>query len=666
MLNDKRDLHAVFNRRALLLGGVGAGAFGLVGVRMLYLQAEDLATETYTDGAIENRFDQRIVTPPRGILYDRFGVALAVTSPDYRVVLVPEQVGRDNLEATVAKIGEILGLEPAVVERRLRDARQAKPSEDVIIRQALRWDQFSAINVRLPELPGVRAESRQIRRYPFDIAFAHPLGYVQKPSQRDVDAVLKAGDDRRAVYYRNPDVRVGKSGLEVSLEAELHGEAGWRMVEVNAAGRVVNEVGGETKQPKPGGDVVLTLDAECQRTAMERMRGESASCVVMDIYTGDLIVLASSPGFDPNEFINGISFDRFKALNEDPYKPLFHKAVTGLYKPGSTFKIATGLAAIDAGMAENYTVNCPGYVWFGGRRFHCWKRGGHGPVGFHMAMKQSCNCFFFNAGLLAGQQKVADTARLLGFQKRYDIGLPLDTVGAGIIPDEAWWKTVRKDPMPAGMTLNTAIGQGDVLTSPLQLAVMTARVANGGLDVAPRLVRDGRDVEPPPTPNRLPISDAALKRVMDGIFGVCNEPGGTALGAAGNLDLMVDPSGSEVREAALAPAGWKPVQLGGKTGTAQVRVITVGERAAGVKRNEDLPWNMRDHALFVCHGPIHKPRYACAVVVEHGGGGSRVAAPIARDVMRQVILRDPSNKPGVTRETLAAQAGQSGLGGQPA
>jgi penicillin-binding protein 2 len=654
MLNDKRDLHAVFNRRTLLLSAAGAGAFGLVGARMLFLQAEDLATDTYSDGARENRFDQRIVTPPRGVLYDRFGVALAVTSPDYRVVLVPEQVGRANLESSIRRIGEILDLDEAVIERRLRDARQARPSDEIIVRQALRWDQFSAINVRLPELPGVRVESRQIRRYPYDIAFAHPIGYVQKPTETDVDAVRKAGDERRAIYYRNPDVRVGKSGVELALEAQLHGEAGWRMVEVDARGRVVSELGGETKQPVPGDDVVMTLDAECQRTAMERMRGESASCVVMDIVTGDLIVMASSPGFDPNEFINGITPDRFRALNEDPYKPLFHKAVTGQYKPGSTFKIATGIAAIEAGMPENYTVNCPGFVFFGGRRFHCWKRGGHGPMNFHAAMKQSCNCFFFNAALLSGQQRVADTARLLGFHQRYDVSLPMNSVRDGIIPDEAWWKSRRTDPMPAGMTLNTGIGQGDVLTTPLQLALMTARVANGGYAVIPRMVRDARDVKPlPPQWPKLPFTEASLRRTMDGIFGVCNEPGGTAVGAAGNLDLRFDPANGRVVEAANAPANFKPVQLGGKTGTAQVRVITVGERAAGVKRNEDLPWAMRDHALFVCHGPVHKPRYACAVVVEHGGGGSKVAAPIARDVMRTVILRDPGNQRTITREALS-------------
>jgi penicillin-binding protein 2 len=510
----------------------------------------------------------------------------------------------------------------------------------------------------------MRAESSMIRRYPQDIAFAHPIGYVQKPSQRDVDAALKIGDESRAVYFRNPDVRVGKAGLEATLEREIHGDAGWRMVEVNAAGRVVSEVGGETRDPVQGPGVVLTIDAESQRAAMERMANLSGACVVIDVTNGDLIALASSPGFDPNEFVNGISLQRFKELNEDPYKPLFNKAVTGAYKPGSTFKICTGIAALTAGLPPNFRVNCPGYYPFGGRAFHCWKRGGHGNVGLHEALKGSCNVFFYQAGLRAGQQRIADTARMLGVGQKFDVGLP--SVVEGIVPDEAWWASRRgKEPWPPGMTLNTAIGQGDLLTSPLQLAVMMARAANGGLAVKPRLVREGPRAPDAEQPAQLPFDKEAVAAVLRGCFGVASEPGGTSYRSTGNLGLWYDPKDNSVVESPTQPPGRLQVQIGGKTGTAQVRAITAAERARGVKSNNELEWTMRDHSLYVCYGPVHKPRYACAVVIEHGGsvdqyigGGSAAAAPVAADVMRLVLKRDPANKPAASLRTLEARADQ--------
>jgi penicillin-binding protein 2 len=677
MTTAKRDLHSVFNRRALLISGGAMTMMGAIVTRLAYLQAENAASSfarerrlgagVYDEEARDNRFDQRIIAPPRGILYDRFGETLAVTSPDYRVTLIPEQVGRKNLERTVREIGAILAMPEEAVVRKVREATNTKQSDVVIIRQGLRWDEFSAINVRLPELPGVRAESSLVRRYPQDIAFAHPIGYVQKPNQREVDAVLAQGDERRAVYLRNPDVRVGKSGLEAHLENEIHGEAGWRMVQVNAAGRVVNELGGETREPKAGRGVVLTIDAEVQRAAMERMAGLSGACVVMDILTGDLVALASSPGFNPNEFVNGISSARFRELNEDPYKPLFHKAVTGAYSPGSTFKICTGIAALDAGVPTNFRVNCPGYFPFGGRNFHCWQRNGHGSVDMHSAMKGSCDCYFYQVALRAGQQLIADTARMLGLGQKYDIGVP--SVTPGVVPDAAWWKSRRRDPMPAGIVLNTAIGQGDLLASPLQLAVMMARVANGGLEVKPRLIREGPGIAPAEKPRQLPINQEAVKTVLFGCFGVASEPGGTSYRSTGNLGLWYDPATNVVTEAPTQPPGLLQVQLGGKTGTAQVRVITAAERARGVKSNNQLEWKMRDHALYVCYGPVHKPRYACAIIIEHGGsdetrypgtagyigGGSAAAAPVAADVMRLVLLRDPSNKPSATIERLEAR-----------
>lgn len=674
----KRDLHGVFNRRAILLSGGAMAMFGAIVARLGYLQAENAATSfvrqrrlgagIYDEEARANAFDQRVVVAPRGILYDRFGEALAVTSPDYRIAFIKEQIPPEKLEETVREVAGILGMTEEQIVRRLKDASYAKRSDLVIIKQGLRWDEFSAVNVRLPELAGIRAESSLIRRYPQDIAFAHPIGYVQKPSQREIDRVIAEGDESRAMYLRNPDVRVGKAGLEVTLENEIHGEAGWRMVEVNAAGRVISEVGGETRDPTPGPGVVLTVDAECQRAAMERMAGLSGACVVLDITNGEVIAMASSPGFNPNEFVNGISLARFKELNDDPYKPLFHKAVTGAYSPGSTFKICTAIAAIDAGVPANFRVGCPGYFPFGGRNFHCWKHGGHGTVDMHNAMKGSCDVFFYQAALRTGQQKLADHARMLGLGQKYDIGVP--SVTPGVVPDEAWWKTKRRDPMPAGAVLNTAIGQGDLLASPLQLAVMMARVANGGLEVVPTLVREGPGYKERKKPRQLPLNPEALKIALFGCFGVASEPGGTSYRSTGNLNIWYDPRDNSVVESETQPPGRLQVQIGGKTGTAQVRAITAAERARGVKSNNQLEWRMRDHALYVCYGPVHKPRYACAIVIEHGGsdevrfpgtggyigGGSAAAAPVAADVMRLVLLRDPANKPGASLRALEAHA----------
>jgi penicillin-binding protein 2 len=288
------------------------------------------------------------------------------------------------------------------------------------------------------------------------------------------------------------------------------------------------------------------------------------------------------------------------------------------------------------------TVNCPGYYWFGGRRFHCWQRGGHGPMNLRNGIKHSCDVYFYATSLMAGQQMIADTARKLGLGHKYDIGVP--SVVSGVVPDKAWWASKRgREPWPAGMTLNTAIGQGDVLASPLHLAVAASRLANGGKAVMPRLVLEGTDAPlKPPAPAQLPFPKEHIDQVLDAMIAISNEAGGTALGS-GDLRLVRDQSG-KVYDAATAPPGLERVRMGGKTGTAQVRVITMAERASGVRSNNSLPWHLRDNALFICFAPIHAPRYAMSVVVEHGGGGSAVAAPIARDIMRATLIRDPSRQ----------------------
>jgi penicillin-binding protein 2 len=648
----KRDANLIFNRRAALMSFVGVGVMGAILFRMTQLQATNLFSREYTAAADENRFDTRIIPPPRGIIYDRFGAILAQTSRDYRVSVV--QNDAENIEQSIARVGEILGLDPDWARRALIRVRGGSRYEPQPIREGLNWEQFNAINVRLPELRGIVADGADVRAYPFDQVYAHPIGYVQKPTQRDIDRTLDLGAEgqSRALYLRNPSVRVGKAGLESSMETTLHGDAGWRKVVVNARGVEMGEDGKERREPTRGSGVVLTIDHDLQRIAMQNFGDQSGSAVVMDIYTGDLLVMASAPGFDPNLFVNGIGRDAYAGLMADEKKPLFHKAVTGEYAPGSTFKMIVGIAAKQAGVEDDWAVSCPGYFPYGGRNFHCWRREGHGRVNLHNAIKGSCDVYFYQAALRAGPERIAEVARKFGCGEQFDVSVP--NTKKGLVPDPTWWRANRHEGWTGGLTLNYGIGQGAMLVTPLQLAVMAARLGNNGRAVSPRLVREAPGIAEPPQPPPIAGVEAEfLARVRDGMFGVCNEPMGTAL-RAGDLQLARHPTTGAATPVSADTAGWQPVQIAGKTGTAQVRVISAAERVGGVRSNASLDWRLRDNALFCCFGPWHAPRYACAVVVEHGGGGSAVAGPIAKEIMRATLLRDPANRAPARLASLEA------------
>ena len=643
----KNALQSMFSRRALMLSAGGATVMGAIMFRLAQLQATDIFTEEYTNAADENRFDTRIIAPPRGVIYDRFGTVLAQTSKDYQVSVVQDDA--ENVEQVIGRVAEILGLGSDWAHRALIKVREQVRYEPAQLKAGLNWDEFNAINVRLPELRGVVADSTDTRAYPYDVVFAHPIGYVQKPTQRDIENAQKPenGPDgqRRAVYLRNPDVRVGKAGLEARLEQNLHGDAGWRKVIVNAFGREMGEDKEERHDPTRGTGAVVTLDAELQRVAMQAFGDQAGAAIVMDIYTGDLLVMTSAPSFDPNLFVNGISTADFAALNGDEKKPLFNKAITGAYPPGSTFKTMVGIAAKQSGIPDNWSVSCPGYMNYGGRAFHCWKKGGHGGVNLHSALRESCDVFYYNAALRAGPERLAAVAREFGFGIAHDVSLP--NVEDGVVPDPAWMQRVRHTEWTGGLTLNYGIGQGDLLVTPLQLCVMAARIGNNGHAVIPRLVRDAPGVtEPAQPPQMAGIAAEHLAAIREGMFGVCNEPGGTATRAGNMIQCVRRPDGKIV-DAAEGQPGWEPVRIAGKTGTSQVRIITAAERARGVMRDADLPWRMRDNALFVCFGPWDQPRYACAVVIEHGGHMNPLldASPIAATILRETFLRDPANRP---------------------
>ena len=620
----------VFTRRTIITGGLGLGLFGVIGSRLYQLQV--IEQEKYAALAEDNRVNRRLIAPKRGRILDRFGKALADNSENYRVVLIPEQTandkGKPQIEHTLDRLSRIVPISDVTRARVLKEARRAPKFRPILVAEGLNWETFAQLNILLPDLPGVQPEVGERRSYPYGLDLAHVLGYVSRVSDRDIESFRRKAidlgqelDPELEETLRLPTFRIGKNGIENALEDQLRGTASARHVEVNAFGREIKEL--DLTEGVPGRDVVLTLDAEVQAYAMARVEGESAGCAVIDIHTGDVISLVSAPGFDPNPFSVGLTQAQWEGLRDDEYNPLVNKSVAGQYPPGSTFKMATALAALQVGAIHpDQTFHCSGSIWFGGRRWHCWKKEGHGWMDLKKGIKHSCDVYFYEAARATGVDAIAQTARALGLGTDYNFIIP--GTKPGLVPDRDWKKAKRGEPWYEGETLNYGIGQGYLLSTPLQLAVMVARLSNGGKGVVPRIVRAVGDRILPPAPARpLGFRSSHLRRVMGGMEAVSNEIGGTAYR-------------SRIEEEGM--------ELAGKTGTAQVRRITKEERLEGVKKNEDLPWRLRDHALFVAYAPVQNPKYAIAVVVEHGGGGSKAAAPIARDIMRFTQQRDPVGK----------------------
>lgn len=603
----------VFSRRLAILGGLKFGLVTALATRLYYLQV--IEGEKYKLLADENRINHRILFPPRGLIVDRFGILLASNSPNYRAILVAEQT--PNLEATLTAFAAVVPLSERDIERALKERQYTQDFKPITVKDDLDWEQVNAVELNLPDLPGISIEIDQKRVYPFGGITSHILGYVAVPNEEDVESDADP-------LLRQPGFRVGKNGLERQYDSPLRGLAGESQLEVNSFGRVIRELARQEGQP--GGDLVTTLDVGLQQFAHQRLSSEMAgAAVVMDVYTGDLLALASTPSYDPTAFYRGLTTDEWQELSNDIYGPLTNKAAAGQYAPGSTFKMMTALAGLRAGVSPDDRVYCNGVTTLGSARFHCWKREGHGPMNMADGIKNSCDIYFYETARRAGIDNMAETARMFGLGSLEGLDLPGEK--PGLIPDTAWKKAFNGDIWHPGETYVAGIGQGFITTTPLQLCVMTARIANGGFAVKPRLVRRVTDESPndegSPVFPRIEVPDDYLKILRNGMDLVTNAERGTAFRS------RIDIPGME---------------MGGKTGTSQVRRITMAERLRGVTKNEDLPWNQRDHALFIAFAPVHAPRYACAVVVEHGGGGSKVAAPIARDILIECQRRDPSRR----------------------
>lgn len=579
-----------FSRRAMVVGG-GQAALGLVlAGRMGWLSIAE--NERYALLADSNRVNITLIPPRRGWIVDRNGAPIASNRTDFRVDLIPDRI--EDKERVVGQLRDLLALTADDVERIMEDLEGASGFRPVPVAENLDWERFAAVSVRLPELPGVSPTRGFARYYPAGAAVGHLVGYVGAATREQFL-------ETKNPLMNTPGFKLGKDGIEKVLEDKLQGVPGAKRVEVTARGRLVREL--DTRPDSQGGTVKLTIDAGLQEYAARRLGTESGSVVVIDCLTGGVLALASMPAYDPNAFSDGISRNEWAMLSENDHLPLTNKALQGLYPPGSTLKPTHALAIQSMGIDPERRINCPGGYQLGNRRFGCLGR--HGPMNMHTAIARSCNTYFYALGREIGMDAMAEAARKLGFGEQFD--LPMPSQRYGTVPDPEWKQRRWKQAWTQSDSLNAAIGQGYYLVSPFQLALSTARIASGRA-LVPHMIAGQVGA-----PGVLGFSPEHLAAVRSGMDEVVN-----GAGTAGRSKLP-----------------FPDIRMGGKTGTAQVR------RLQGMARGgRNVPWKYRDHGLFVGFAPVDAPRYAVAVVIEHGMSGSGAAAPVARDCLTFLFDRN--------------------------
>ncbi|WP_157220315.1 penicillin-binding protein 2 [Flavisphingomonas formosensis] len=591
-----------FSRRAMLLGGIQAGVATLLGARMAWLSVAENAK--YRTLAESNRVQLVLIPPRRGWIIDRYGKPIAINRTDFRVDLIPDQL--HDADRVIAALKSILALPDDEIDRIREDLAKAAGYQPVQVADDLDYEHYAAISVRLPELPGVAPAQGYSRYYPTGASVGHLVGYVGAPSAKDYERT-------RDPVLITPGYKVGKEGLEKTMEDRLKGQPGAKRTEVTARGKLVREL---TTRPEVVGKTLrLTVDAGLQDYAARRLGTDSGSAIVLDCLTGDILAMASMPAYDPNSFSDGISHMEWEMLSTNDHHPLINKTLQGLYPPGSTVKPMNALALLSAGVTPEDTVQCSGSYRVGNGIFHCWSRRGHGSVNMRKAIYQSCDIYFYHMSRQVGIAPIANMMRELGLGAEYP--LPVASQRYGTVPDAEWKKRKYKTDWSIYDTINASIGQGYVLANPLQLAVMAARIASGR-KVVPRLLLDHPHEEAP----LLGIPQDHLLTVHGAMSDVVN----SGLGTGGRAKMNVP-----------------GVLLAGKTGTAQVRRITMAERKRGVLGDAALPFRLRDHSLFVCFAPVDNPRYACSVVLEHSGHIS-IGAPIAKDILTYLYDKDQALK----------------------
>ena len=594
------EKNQILSRRTIFIILVNLLAFVVIIGRLYYLQIVE--SDKYQTMSDENRISTRFLVPPRGMIFDRNGEIIAKNEQNFQALLIAEQA--PDIATTLDTFKKIIPLSEDEEKRLEKEIKAKRRFIPIKLKDNLTWEEVSQILLHAPDLPGVEINEGLVRSYPYADLYAHVLGYIGPVSEEDKNA---------NPLYMVPGFKIGKSGLEKFYDYKLQGKSGTVKLEVNAYGRVMKEI---ERQPGTEGDsLTLTIDTRLQKAATEAFGIHSGAAVVLDVNTGEILAMVSVPSFDPNLFTNGISYKHWDELRNNERNPLINKAVAGQYSPGSTFKIVVALAALEAGVINaNTRYYCAGGMKVGTSRFHCWKHAGHGSLNVVEALKYSCDIFFYETSLRLGIDGIHDMAHTLGLGTLFNTGLDEKS---GLIPSKAWKKARQGTQWTQGDSANSGIGQGYVLVTPLQLATMLARVVNGGYEVTPTFIKNPKKAKN--KFKRLNISTRNLELVKQGMYEVVNAVGGTAARAKFNLD---------------------GARMGGKTGTTQVRRISIRERRTGIISDSNLPWRLRNHAWFMGYAPANNPRYAVAVIVEHGSSGSGVAAPIASKILQEAIKLD--------------------------
>lgn len=599
-MNRDNDKGKILIKRSLIMAGCKVFVLLLIILRLYYLQVYQ--ADKFKTLADENRISTRILLPQRGIIYDRNHEILATNIQNFQALIVAEQA--PNVQETLDAFKKIMPLSEAEEERIKRDLKRNRSFVPIKIKDNLTWEEVAKIQLHAEDLPGIIIDEGLNRYYPYAEIMAPVIGYVASVSESDVkdDPLLEI-----------PGFKIGKSGIEKFLEQKLRGKGGILKLEVNAYGRIMKEI--EETEGVHGENVVLTLDARLQQKAYEAFGDESGAAILLDVNSGEILAFVSTPSFDPNAFTQGLSQEQWNNLVNNERHPLTNKAIQGQYSPGSVFKPLVAIAGLEAGAIKPDTRHfCAGKMFVGDHPFHCWKRVGHGYLSLVEALQHSCDIYFYETAQRTGIDKIAEVARRFGLGKAINIGL--ENEKSGLIPDKDWKLARYGEPWQVGESLIAGIGQGYVLVTPLQLAVMTARIANGGYEVTPTFfpVKNTSNIK------KISVAKEHLNIVKDGMYAVVNVPGGTAW---------------------ASQFVYNDQRMSGKTGSVQVRRISLKERQTGVIQQKDLPWKYRDHAIFIAYAPADKPKYALAVLVEHGGGGSSVAAPIAAKILKESLILDP-------------------------